>query len=310
MKDIERLTLPTILMGTMIKNEAHALDRWWQSLCNLKYPKDNIKLSIIDDDSTDDSLEKLNSFRDAGGCFGEFTVVPARSLPYASRRNPRIQDRTQWWRVGEWNAWHNEYWFKQVREGGADHFLQVHGDVLIHPDALNDYLHAVTTMDKVGWVGSIGKNRGGRSLVVWKWRKNDGMNMVRYQGALLGDRIIRVISKLSKQRYGGFDGNNSPLTVGMHDLSVIYSILRGRLVSPLRLNELPKNVHFFECAFVGGCFLVSGEVLRLGCQYKPWHEEQAVPFVLNMQRLGYHALCSTLTPMVHINRDGSEERML
>jgi hypothetical protein len=306
---IERLTLPTILMGTMIKNEAHALDRWWQSLHNLKYPKDKIKISIIDDDSTDGSLEKLNTFEDAGRCFGEFAVVPASSLPYATYRNPSAKDGTQWWRIREWNAWHNEYWFKQIREGAADHFLQVHGDVLIHPDAILDYLHALTTTDKVGWVGSIGKFRGGRVLVAWKWRKNDGKNMMRYQAALLGDRIFRTINKSSRRRNGSVGGDGSMLNVGLHDPSVIYTVLGGGLVSPLRLNDIPKGTHFFECAFVNGCFLINGEVLRLGCRYEPWYEEQAVSFALNMERLGYHALCSTLTPIVHINRDGSEERM-
>jgi hypothetical protein len=261
-----------------IGNSANVIERWWNGIHGQTYPKKNISIHLIEDQTNDGTLHYLRYLRSRYGPeYNSFIIDRAIDLPMYS--GMRCHPTLRWtYRVDEWVKWHDMIWFPYAIDGRVDYVTFIQSDVIAHPNMLERHFELLNNMPQCGWIGSIGTRKGMPVINAWKWIVPNPIDQYNRCFAT-GGHIIQP---------NGTYPNFVSLVAGMNK------------------GEEKGKPDPFECAFVGSCFTLRGLVLKKGATMKHWPQEAAVPFVVEMNKAGYKAYCDKQTPMIHMSYDGTE----
>lgn len=261
------------MLGVNLGDTAYTIPLWWNAIYRMEYPKKNIRICIIADKSKDKTLQLLQTIqKNCGKEYLSFEVLESDKLPHWSGQQG-VHPTVRWmYRWDEWLSWHDEVWFKMIKDGKADHWLVVHGDSIVPPNIIKNFLRVFREKKDCGWVGCLGKRRGGRVLISWVWKQEDWRKDLKDHWSMIVEQ-----------------GEYSPI--------------RG-----MEIDEEKKYTEdVFPCAFVGSAFMIRKEVIVGGATMGRTAMESAIPMVMKMDELGYRAYCDKRTKMVHVNTDGTPE---
>lgn len=145
----------SILILTPFRNEDNSISLYLQSLKSVEYPRDQIDVYWLENDSTDKTVQMLKDaqshmpFRKT--MLKSVRIVgPVKKSPPGGywKDLPYSEDRVSSWLV----IW-NQYFTQAIRESEADYALFWFADIVVQSNVIKEYLKVFKARPDAGWVG-------------------------------------------------------------------------------------------------------------------------------------------------------------
>jgi len=271
---------PNILIASFIKNMAFCFPQWSQSILNIDYPKKNIRIVIIENDSIDDSYSLLQEFKKEYK--NKYLSIDILHLDTGG------QD-TLWWdkrtTKEQYNRFvmfiikiHNDFFPRYFKD--ADYWLCIQADNIPPPHIIKSHLEVFKQYPDAGMITGLIRQRPSQSAC--------GEN-ARLSARIIEKQFPPKPWRLDPMRVSKWGADSGIMrTKYLYDMEEDSKKLSGVVKGAL-------------------CFCTPIIPIPVYEKLKMWYhvDDQIVSWLYQLEDMGLNWYLNNNVKLLHIDRDGS-----
>ena len=147
-----------ILLLTPFRNEAHSLDNYIQSVKSIKYPHNLIDIFWLENDSSDGTLELLDTAREELKDFNNVKLTNIRIKGPVKKQETLSYVKDEAYGMARLQSWYviwNDYFIPYIRLHNAKYVLVFFADAVAPGNIIEEYIKVFNEHKDCGWVGGV-----------------------------------------------------------------------------------------------------------------------------------------------------------
>lgn len=202
-----------ILIVSPFRNESLSIPYYLESLSKLSYPHNLIDVYMLEQDSSDNTVELLQRGKERLQSFNSVELEGITILGKVPK-----QESGGYWkdikygdgRVDTWLRIWNDYFFPKIKSSNTDFILTWFADCVAPSNIIEEYMRVYEEKNDAGWVGGVMYRRHPREkelISPWQkfWKKGIPKDITRVPFAAshcwLGQRKILQDMKMAYDKY-------------------------------------------------------------------------------------------------------------